>query len=143
MLSVATQTKYPIDAFLFVQRGLEFTVERLHGKSVPQRKPKRRPPGTPAARDEMREERDKSRHVSGKQLCHGLRDFAIQQYGLMAHAVLRRWRITSSEDFGQIVFAMVEAQMMRKTEGDRIEDFTDVFDFAAAFTPQLLLSDNA
>lgn len=127
LLSVARQTKYPVDAFLFIQRGLDFTVTRLHGKRKTSPKV---------------DEDDVSRHISGKQLCHGLRDFAIDQYGLMAQAVLRRWRITSCEDFGQIVFAMVQAEMMRKTAEDRIEDFTDVFDFAEAFSPQSLLSDN-
>jgi uncharacterized repeat protein (TIGR04138 family) len=131
MLSIANQTKYPIDAFLFVQRGLDFTVTRLHGKAEPRKGEKPKP------------ENDESRHVSGQQLCLGLRDFAIDQYGLMAQAVLRRWRINSSEDFGQIVFAMVQAKLMRKTETDRIEDFTDVFDFTEAFSPQLLLSDKA
>ncbi len=143
MLSVATQTKYPVDAFMFVQRGLEFTVERLHGKRAPEGPAAPHKHKPTARRLPADEERDESRHVSGRQLCHGLRDFAIDQYGLMAPAVLKRWRITSSEDFGQIVFAMVEARMMRKTENDRIEDFTDVFDFAEAFSPQLLLSDNA
>lgn len=127
LLSVAHRTKYPVDAFLFIQRGLDYTVTQLHGK---------RP--AKAAIDEE----DESRHISGRQLCHGLRDFALSQYGFMAQAVLRRWRITSSEDFGRIVFAMVQAEMMRKTAEDRIEDFTDVFDFAEAFSPQLLLSDN-
>lgn len=127
LLSVARQTKYPIDAFLFIQRGLDFTVTHLHGKRT-----------VKAAVDES----DESRHISGKQLCMGLRDFALDQYGFMAQAVLRRWRITSCEDFGQIVFAMVQAEMMRKTPEDRIEDFNDVFDFAEAFSPQMLLSDN-
>jgi len=142
MLSIASQTKYPIDAFLFVQRGLDFTVTRLHGK-VEQRdgeKPKgEKPNGEKPKR--QRDENDESRHISGQQLCYGLRDFAIDQYGLMAQAVLRRWRISSSEDFGRIVFAMVEAKLMRKTDHDRAEDFTDVFDFTEAFSPQLLLSD--
>jgi uncharacterized repeat protein (TIGR04138 family) len=131
MLSIARQTKYPIDAFLFVQRGLDFTVTRLHGKCEPRK-------GAKGKRED-----DESRHVSGQQLCLGLRDFAIDQYGLMAQAVLRRWKITSCEDFGRIVFAMVQAKLMRKTEGDRIEDFSEVFDFAEAFSPQLMLSDKA
>lgn len=133
LLELATQTRYPIDAFLFVQRGLDFTVRSLHGEPDPS-----------ALEDEDAYEADaETRHVSGPQLCQGLRDFAIDQYGLMAQTVLRRWRITNSEDFGHIVFAMVDANMMRKTDNDQVEDFYNVFDFDEAFAPQLSLSDNA
>ncbi len=118
---LARTTKYPAEAFAFVQRGLDFTVQRTHGKPDPATLPQ-------------------SRHISGQQLCLGLRDFAIQQYGLMARTVLKRWHIRSSEDFGRIVFTMVDAGLMSKTDEDDISDFADVFDFAQAFTPQLELT---
>lgn len=128
--AIARTTRYPVDAFLFVQRGLDFTVTRLHGEID----------------DEDFEHDDLSpddpggcRHVSGQDLCCGLRDFAIKEYGLLARTVLRRWSITSCRDFGEIVFAMVEGGMMRKTDNDTIHDFNDVFDFASAFDPRLLL----
>ncbi len=112
-------TRYPVDAFAFVQRGLDFTVRREHGEPD-------------AAVDPLQED-SPSRHVSGTMLCEGLRDFAIQQYGLLAGTVLRRWRITRCEDFGHIVFAMVESGMMHKTQEDSIEDFIGVFSFREAF----------
>ncbi|MEL7089230.1 MAG: Minf_1886 family protein, partial [Planctomycetota bacterium] len=74
-----------------------------------------------------------SRHVTGRILCEGLRDFALQQYGLLAGTVLRRWRVTRCEDFGRIVFAMVEAGMMHKTDEDSLEDFEGLFSFREAF----------
>ncbi len=80
------------------------------------------------------------KHVDGRALCLGLRDYAIEQYGLMSRMVLRRWRITSCKDFGEIVFAMVDAGLMKKTENDSIRDFVGVYDFDEAFTPQLELS---
>lgn len=120
---VARSTKYPLDAFIFVQRGLDFTVRRIHGE--------------PQASDEVG-----SRHVSGQELCLGLRDYAIQQYGMMARTVLRRWNILSSEDFGHIVFAMVDAGLMHKTDEDTIRDFVGVYDFAEAFASSLQLSGN-
>ncbi len=128
LLSVASRTKYPIDAFLFVQRGLDYTVTRLHG---------RRSPADVLAESET----DESRHISGRQLCHGLRDYAMEQYGLLAKAVLQRWRITRCEDFGQIVFAMVQGKIMRKTERDSIDDFNNVFEFSEAFSPAAILTD--
>jgi uncharacterized repeat protein (TIGR04138 family) len=46
---------------------------------------------------------------------------------------LSRWNVTSTMDFGRIVFAMVEHDLLQKTENDRMEDFRHVFDFGTAF----------
>lgn len=124
LLDVVGATKYPLEAFLFVQKGLEYTVRRVHGR---RKKGKEEPP---------------AQHVTGQELCHGLRDYAIQQYGLLARPVLKHWRIHCCEDFGRIVFALVESEIMHKTDSDTIEDFAGVYDFAEAFSPQLQLSEN-
>lgn len=128
LAQVAQQSGYPLAAFFFVQRGLDYTVRRLHGE----------PPENRAA-----DPRDVSRHVSGEQLCHGLRDFALEEYGLLARTVLRRWNIRACEDFGRIVFAMVDSGLMHKTDDDRVEDFIGVFDFAHAFGEPLTLTTKA
>jgi uncharacterized repeat protein (TIGR04138 family) len=73
------------------------------------------------------------RHISGRELAEGLRDVAIQRFGLMARAVLAYWGMDSTEDVGRIVFALVECGVLVKQEGDRIEDFRGVFDFQEAF----------
>lgn len=126
LAAVAKTTRYPVDAFLFVQRGLDFTVTRLHGEL-----------------EEIdayeTDDSEQSRHVGGQDLCRGLRDFAIKEYGLLARTVLRRWSVTSCRDFGEIVFAMVEGGLMRKTDDDSIHDFHNVFDFSSAFEPTLML----
>ena len=119
---LARSSGYSVGAFLFVQRGLEFTVQHVHGPL-----------------DEDAEVEVGMRHVTGRQLCEGLRDFAIDQYGMLARTVLRRWRIRSCEDFGHLVFAMIEADMMHKTEDDCLEDFVGVFDFEQAFDPSVLM----
>lgn len=110
---IASRTRYPIDAFHFVRLGLDFTVRRHH------------------QHPEMMDEID--RHVSGQVLCEGLRDYAIEQYGLMAQTMLERWNIRRTEDFGHIVFAMVEGQLMQATPSDSIRDFDNGFDFKTAF----------
>jgi len=128
--SIAEKAGYKVDAFLFVQRGLEFTVRRIHGE--------------PPHRAELDDEDEQpSRHISGQDLCLGLRDFAKREYGLLAKGVLARWRVHQSEDFGRIVFAMVDAGLMHKTQEDRLKDFTDVFNFNEAFSSPLLLGENA
>ncbi len=121
LLQVVKATKYPLEAFLFVQRGLDFTVRRIHG--------------------ERKKDKDSATyHVSGQDLCYGLRDYAIKQYGLLARPVLKHWEVHGCEDFGQIVYALVEAGIMHKTDEDSIHDFKGVYDFADAFAPQLQLS---
>ena len=131
--SMLRSTKYPPAAFAFVQQGLDYTVRRAHGE------PKTEPRG-PLAGATAEEDGDaEPRHVSGEQLCWGLRDYAIEQYGLLAPLVLRHWHIRSCEDFGEIVFAMIHAGLMRKTEEDSLRDFEEVFDFAEAFPRRLEL----
>lgn len=105
---------YPPEAFQFVREGLAHTVKMVHG----------------AGSDEAEDER---RHVSGQQLCLGLKDHAIRQYGLLARTVLERWGIRATSDFGKIVFAMIGAGQMRKTDDDSLEDFQGVYDFDDAF----------
>jgi len=99
---------YPVDAYLFVREGLGFTVDKIHGEVT---------------------EPDASHHISGRDLCMGLREVALQRWGLLARTVLERWNITTTLDFGRIVFAMVEHDLMQKTDDDSLSDFRHVFDF--------------
>jgi len=106
---------FPPGAFCFVQEGLRYTVHRLFDED----------PGDKRLEGE--------RHVSGRDLCIGLREFAGRQYGLLARTVLDHWNIRRTEDFGRIVFLLVEAGLLRKTPEDSITDFENVFDFDEAF----------
>lgn len=63
----------------------------------------------------------------------GLRDYAIRQYGLLARTVLTHWNVRRTEDFGRIVFAMVQAGELRKSDDDSPGDFREVYDFDEAF----------
>lgn len=108
---------YPQQAFQFVREGLAHTVKLIHGDSAT-------PEGEPAGRE---------RHVSGQQLCVGLRDHALQRYGMLAHLVLSRWGIRHTDDFGRIVFAMIEGGLMRRSTEDSPADFHEVYDFDGAF----------
>lgn len=72
-------------------------------------------------------------HVNGKELLEGVREFAIEQYGPMAKTVLHHWGITKTQDFGNIVFNMLEHKLLSKTESDSLDDFNDVYDFTSAF----------
>lgn len=78
-------------------------------------------------------EHEEGAHISGAELVEGIRDFAHRQFGLMTLPVFDRWGIRSTEDFGRIVFELVERGEMRKTDRDTIHDFYDVYDFDEAF----------
>jgi len=51
-----------------------------------------------------------------------------------ARDVLRHWRVRSTEDFGKIVFAMVDAGFVRKSDEDSMRDFIGVYTFEEAFS---------
>jgi len=74
------------------------------------------------------------RHVSGAELARGCREYAIEQYGLMARQVLGHWGIRRTADLGRIVYALVEVGLLITQPGDREEDFHGVYDFAEAFS---------
>ncbi len=107
------KSDYPIDAFAFVQEGLRHTVETLERNGEGLESP--------------------NRHVSGRELCIGLREYAINEYGMLARVVLERWGIKRTDDFGAIVFAMVEAGLMRASEEDSADDFRGIYQFDTAF----------
>jgi uncharacterized repeat protein (TIGR04138 family) len=71
-------------------------------------------------------------HVAGRELVHGIRDLALREFGLMARIVFRMWGINRTADFGEIVFNLVEENLMSKTEQDSRADFQDVFDLDQA-----------
>jgi len=103
--------RYKKEAYLFIYDALQHTVEKL-GK-------------THMAKEE--------RHISGRDLLHGISEFAMDQFGPLTHSVFSRWGVQETRDFGVIVFNLVSANLMSKTDRDSIEDFTGVYDFEEEF----------
>lgn len=89
--------------------------------------------GAPLKRAENDTEEPSERHLTGQQLCEAIRQYALEQYGLMAETVLKTWGVTSTSDFGEIVFNLIRIGQMRKTPDDKREDFDDVYDFKRHF----------
>lgn len=73
------------------------------------------------------------RHLSGTELAWACRDFALEQFGLLASTVLGHWGITSTEDFGRIVFTLIDVELLARQPSDKVEDFEHVYDFAEVF----------
>lgn len=107
---VARDPRYDRAAYLFVREALEFTQKRV-----------------------QRAAKGRLRHVTGQELLEGIRAYALEEFGPMAKLVLNEWGIHTCEDFGEIVFNMVDAQVLAKTDQDSREDFRDGYDFDEAF----------
>jgi uncharacterized repeat protein (TIGR04138 family) len=73
------------------------------------------------------------RHLSGGELAWACRDFALEQFGLLAQTVLDHWGIHSTEDLGRIVFLLIDVGLLARQPSDKIEDFDRVYDFAEVF----------
>lgn len=136
-------TRYSLDAYLFVLEALSFAQESLGMGEEPA--PEDLDP-SPEEADKGRESRPRTgrrrrrqaeRHVSGQQLCEAARLYGLQQYGYLAPTVLATWGIRRTADIGEIVFNMIEIGQMRKTRSDRREDFHDVYAFGEAFARDL------
>jgi uncharacterized repeat protein (TIGR04138 family) len=104
--------RYDRDAYVFVREGLDFTLKSLKKHTLT----------NPV-----------QRHVSGQELLAGLRQHTLNEFGPMAKTVLEYWGIRRCEDFGEIVFNMVERGVLGKTENDSRADFRGGFDFDEAF----------
>lgn len=110
-LIAENDTRYAPGAYLFIRDALARTQADL----------------------KRREKLVNQRHISGHELCHGIRKFALEQYGPMAFTLLQQWGLQKTEDFGNVVFNLIEFGIFGKTEEDCIEDFQGVFDFDEAF----------
>jgi uncharacterized repeat protein (TIGR04138 family) len=103
--------RYPYEAYEFLFEALHHT-QQLQGRLLPLGK---REPGA-------------EHHVSGQELVLGCCDLAKQEFGLMAKIVFHQWGIRRTDDIGEMVFNLIEAQLMSKTENDRRSDFENIFD---------------
>jgi uncharacterized repeat protein (TIGR04138 family) len=79
---------------------------------------------------------DAPTHISGPELLHSIRELALDRYGLLARTVFHCWSIHSTDDFGRVVFDLIERGEMSKTDQDQLSDFFDVYDFKNALEDQ-------
>ena len=103
--------RYARGAYYFLRQALDFSLTKLHKSG----------------------DLDKSNHLTGQQLLDGIRLYAIDQYGPMVRPVLEHWGIRECRDFGNIVFNLVECEVLGKTDQDSVEDFSGGYKFNAAF----------
>jgi len=112
ILEVQTRDRrYSRNAYFFVLDGLDHTMAKL-------------------GRDALTGE---DRHVGVRELLEGLRDHAAEQFGPLATLVFRSWGVHGSQDFGDIVFNLIDAELLSRRESDSRLDFEDGVDFEDAF----------
>lgn len=114
-LILAKDARYQRDAYHFVKDALDHTQKLV-----------------------LRQNREQMRHVSGQELLNGIREYALSQFGPMTKMVFEEWGIRRCEDFGEIVFNMVEIGLLGKTEKDSREDFANGYSFDEAFRKPFL-----
>ena len=106
-------SRFDRKAYTFVRQALDHTVKELKRKNP--------------------ERTGKSQHVTGAELLLGIRAHALDQFGPLTKTVLNSWGITRCADFGDIVFNLIEYNVFSKTDNDRREDFSNLYDFDEAF----------
>jgi len=116
-LIVAKDPRYHREAYLFVKDALDHT-QRFVSK-----------------------ENREIRHVSGQELLEGIRVHALTQFGPMTDMVFAEWGVHRCEDFGEIVFNMVDIGLLGKTEEDNRTDFQNSYSFHDAFRKPFLPAD--
>jgi uncharacterized repeat protein (TIGR04138 family) len=101
----AKDGRYHINAYRFVYESLDYTVKQL----------------------------DRKRHISGRELLEGIKDLALEQFGALGFMVFDVWGVHQTGDFGNIVFNLIDAEMMSRSEEDSREEFENVYDFRHVF----------
>ncbi|MGQ9707820.1 MAG: Minf_1886 family protein [bacterium] len=102
---LANDSRYPLDAYLLVNDGLQYA-HKVTGRKSP---------------------------IAAQELLDAIRELMIQRYGLMAKAVLSSWGINSTDDIGQVVLNLVNAGLMLQEDTESVDKFHAVYDFEQVF----------
>jgi uncharacterized repeat protein (TIGR04138 family) len=103
--------RFSRNAYYFVLDALDFTMSHL---------------GREAKTGE-------DRHVGGRELLIGIKEYAADQFGPMAELVFERWGVRAPADFGEIVFNLIDAELLSRRPSDSRLDFVDGVDFHQVF----------
>jgi uncharacterized repeat protein (TIGR04138 family) len=109
--------RYDGHAYLFLRDALDYTMKRAQEQQT-----------------------RKNRHVSGRELLEGFRDFALEQYGPMAATLMEEWGVRQCRDVGNMVFLLIEEQVFGRQDSDKPEDFEGHFDMDAELRKPFLPS---
>jgi len=108
--AVKHDPRYAADAYHFLRDALDATMKTMQ---------KRR--------------KGEINHVSGAELCEGVREYALEQFGPMVPTIFEAWHIRTTRDIGEMVFNLIHTGAFSRSDSDRVEDFDKVFLFEDAF----------
>jgi uncharacterized repeat protein (TIGR04138 family) len=75
----------------------------------------------------------RSKHVCGEELLEGIKQLLMHKFGPLTLLVLKHWGITSTADFGNIVFRLVDNKILSKDSDDKVDSFENGYDFNEVF----------
>lgn len=113
--AVHVDTRYPADAYQFLRDALDHTIKTLEKGN-----------------------RGAVSHVSGMELCLGMKHYALQQFGPMVPTIFEAWGLHTTRDIGEMVFNLIRTGAFSRSESDRVEDFENIYTFAEAFEKPFL-----
>jgi uncharacterized repeat protein (TIGR04138 family) len=102
--AVSKDNRYDVEAYLLVCQAVGYTCEKLGER----------------------------RHITGPELLDGLCDLAVERFGYLAPTVLDHWGVTQTGDIGEIVFNLIDVELLSRRPEDSKEDFHDLFDLPAS-----------
>jgi uncharacterized repeat protein (TIGR04138 family) len=112
-------TRYPFEAYEFLYAALGYVQHERRKQGL------------------IKEDsEDKDKHLTGQQLAEGYKDLAVQEFGMLAPTVFKAWNIQKTDDIGRMVYNLIDINLMSKTENDKLDDFSNVYDI-----PKALLQD--
>jgi uncharacterized repeat protein (TIGR04138 family) len=124
-------SRFAYEAYEFVCDAVTFTQDRL-GRASSRRDQSSAEPRRKPTSDES--------HVSGSELLRGTCDLAIREFGMMAPVVFKQWGVKTTDDVGEIVFKLIRAEQLSKSDRDDPDDFHDLFDLHQALADGFALT---
>lgn len=102
--------RYAADAYHFLRDALDVTIKTM-----------------------QKGRKDAVNHVSGAELCEGVREYALQQFGPMVPTIFEAWGLATTRDIGEMVFNLIRTGAFSRSDSDQVEDFENIYGFADAF----------
>jgi uncharacterized repeat protein (TIGR04138 family) len=108
IITAGRDTRYSLQSYAFVLAGLDYCKTRAGSL----------------------------RHFTGKEVSNALAEFAAKQFGPMALSVLTNWGITTTDDFGYIVYNLIDIRIIKRQKSDSVKDFFNVLDLKSYYANQ-------
>ena len=97
----SSDPRYSPDSYEFISEAVTYTVKKLNRGKKPRGE----------------------RHVNGRELVHGVAEYAVEQFGPLAKSVLHDWGLTTGISIGNVVYNLIGEHLLYASDDDRLDDF--------------------